>query len=328
MPELVLDKVSGQLLGLLQTGFPLEAEPYTALGSRLGISEGEVIRRIGELRASGIVRLISPVLDARRLGYSSTLAALEIPPEHIASAEQYLASHPGISHGYEREHRFNIWVTLSVPPADDLKGEVADISHRTGAGDILSLPAVKVFKLRTNFSQMEDDEDGSQLPSVSTSGSRAFLSAEERQVINSLQQDLPLEPGPFARIASGLGMDEDSLLGHCRSLLKSGVIRRYGASVNHYMAGYKANAMTCWLVEPGHVDKTARHLASLRRVSHCYERETAPQWHYNLFAMLHGSTKDAVLKEVDHIAKETGLRDYEVLFSTREFKKTRIIYKA
>jgi DNA-binding Lrp family transcriptional regulator len=103
-------------------------------------------------------------------------------------------------------------------------------------------------------------------------------------------------------------------------------MRRYGASVNHYRAGYTANAMTCWAVPPDLVKETGERFASYRQVSHCYERKTNPLWRHNLFAMVHGQSKEICSRVVDKIRSETGLSDQVVLFSTREFKKTRIRY--
>ena len=77
-------------------------------------------------------------------------------------------------------------------------------------------------------------------------------------MINELQQDLPLSPAPFAAMASKLGMDEDDFLEACASLMRSGVIRRYGASLDHNRAGYSANALTCWYAAPDKVDEAGR----------------------------------------------------------------------
>jgi DNA-binding Lrp family transcriptional regulator len=326
MPDSALDAVSRRLLGLLQSEFPMSREPYADLGTKLGIAGEEVISRIQELKSAGIVRQISPVLDARKLGYQSTLVALMINKDHLTRAEQYIAAHPGISHGYQREHEFNIWVTLSVPPGADLQAELIDLSSLTGAEAIFSLAAVRVFKLRTNFGA---DEDGGEDTAIQDSDDLAkptVLSPTDRKIINLLQQDLPLCHDPFAPLAASLEMRISPLLSHCRSLLQRGVMRRYGASINHYHAGYRANAMTCWAVPAGRVGLIGRHLAALRQVSHCYERETNRLWHYNVFAMLHSQSKAACLRVIEKISADTGISDYTTLLSLREFKKTRIRY--
>ena len=326
MPESARVTSENRLLGMLQSGFPLSREPYQDIGIKLGIPGDEVLRGIIDLKKKGIVRQISPVLDARRLGFQSTLVAMKVDGPNIENAESYLGAHPGISHGYEREHEFNIWVTLSVPPGTDLQAEVSGISARCRAVDVIALPATRVFKLRTDFSRTEDLSAEEYVSNCHGLPGRARLGQADREIINGLQHDLALSNDPFAPLAHNLGMDVDNMLARSRSLLRRGVIRRYGASINHRNAGYRANAMTCWDAPAGKVVKLGRLLASKRQVSHCYERATMAPWHYNLFAMLHSRDRTSCLQAIEKMAAETGLRDYIVLFSVKEFKKIRVIY--
>jgi DNA-binding Lrp family transcriptional regulator len=326
MPESARVAPDNRLLGMLQSAFPLSREPYHDIGIELGMAADDVIRGIIDLKKKGIVRQVSPVLDARRLGFQSTLVAMKVEDARIKSAEKYLSGHPGISHGYEREHEFNIWVTLSLPPGTDLQAEVQDISARCSAQAVIALPATRVFKLRTDFSRTEDTPAEELISTGSGLPGRARLSQADRQVINGLQHDLPLCPDPFSLLAHGIGMDVEKMLVHGRSLLRRGIMRRYGASINHRNAGYRANAMTCWVVPAGKVVRLGRLLASSRQVSHCYERAANRLWHYNLFTMVHSRDKTACLRAIEKMAAGTGLTDYAVLFSVKEFKKTRILY--
>ena len=127
-------------------------------------------------------------------------------------------------------------------------------------------------------------------------------------------------------MAASLSMDVEQFLAQCRSLQQRGIIRRFGAAINHNRVGFKANAMTCWVVPPDMVDIAGQKLASLREVSHCYERKTSSLWRYNLFAMIHGHTREDCQNIASNISREIGLTDYVLLFSTKEFKKTRSKY--
>jgi DNA-binding Lrp family transcriptional regulator len=326
MPNIAANTIDDKLLGLLQTGFPLTAEPYSDLGSKLGVTGEEVIRRITALKANGIVRQISPVLDARKLGYQSTLIAMKVGKWETGLAEKTLSGHPGVSHAYERDHEFNIWFTLSMPLSANIETELQKLSSSICAEAVFTLPAVRVFKLRTNFGPDEDNhiEDG--MSQVNALSERVELSEIERKVINVIQEDLPLSSNPFRNTSKKLDISVDDFLGYCRSLLRRGVIRRYGASINHYKAGYRANAMTCWKVPHDIVETVAAGITSLRQVSHCYERETNSSWSYNLYVMIHGCSKTGCIDTVNKIRAGSGISDYAVLFSTREFKKTRIRY--
>lgn len=307
------NSLQSRLLELIQTGFPLNEEPYTELGRRLGVSPEEVIERIRHLKAKGSVREIGPVLDSRRLGYQTTLVAMKVSPDYLEKAAQIINRHPGISHGYKREHRFNLWFTLSLPPQADLEAEIQNLSRAIGAETAFSLPSLQQFKIGTHIGP-------GNLPQP------ARLSPAQRRVINELQQDLPLTRAPFGKMAARLNMDVAGFLAQCQSLLQRRVIRRFGASVNHREAGLKANAMACWVAPAPMVNTAGQELARLSEVSHCYERKTNRLWRYNLFAMIHGHTREACREIAEKVSRETGLNDYVLLFSTRELKKKRVKY--
>ncbi len=323
-----LDSVDRKLLSLLQAEFPLTKEPFAHLGLRLGIGGDEVLYRIEQLKAKEIIRQISPVLDARSLGYQTTLVAMRVAEDQLDEAARVIVEHPGVSHGYERDHHFNLWFTLAIPPAADIETELKQLTSSTDVEAVFALPAVKMFKIGAYFAT----DGNSQLAtgSVTQPGGllpqKAELSQIDRLVINELQQDLPLILRPFTVISARLGMDIEDLLVQCRSLKQRGIIRRFGAAINHRQVGFKANAMACWIAPPEAVDIAGRKLALLREVSHCYERKTNPLWRYNLFAMIHGHARKACQEVARKVSDETGLTDYVLLFSTREFKKVRIKY--
>jgi len=323
-----LDSLDRKLLNLLQAEFPLTGEPYAELGQQTGLDTEEVMQRISRLKEKGIIRMISPVMDPGSLGYRTTLAAMKVAKADLEKAQKVIAGHPGVSHGYEREHRFNVWFTLALPPAADIDTELENLSRAAGAEAAFSLPAIKVFKLAAYFAI---DDDGQNAPAshrgaVHPAG-RVELSSTERLLINALQQDLPLVPAPFTAMAGHAGISVEQFLAGCRALQQRGVIRRFSAMVNHNHIGFTANAMTCWSCPPEITDIAGQKLASLKEVSHCYERETNPLWQYNLFAMIHGRSREACETIADNVSSETGLTDCVVLYSTREFKKTRVKYQ-
>jgi DNA-binding Lrp family transcriptional regulator len=326
MHDADLDIMDRRLLGLAQREFPLTRSPYTDLGRRLELSGDEVIERLGRLKSDGMVRQIGPVMDSSRLGYHSTLAAMQLESAKLESAARVLAIHAGISHAYLRDHAFNIWFTLAIPADISIAVELDRIARGCGAAGCISLPALKVFKLRTYF----DMEGGNYATLDCSRGNHKTgmpeLTQPEKLVINELQQDLSLTYAPFASMASDAGMDEGDFVETCVSLMRRGVIRRYGASLDHNRAGYKVNALTCWQADPGKVDFAARQIAVFKEVSHCYERKTPENWRYNLFAMLHCRDKENYSEAIGRLSAASGLDEFISLFTLKELKKTRIKY--
>ncbi|HQI02295.1 MAG TPA: Lrp/AsnC family transcriptional regulator, partial [Deltaproteobacteria bacterium] len=78
-----MDALDKKILTVINRSIPLEERPFKAVADRVGISEGEVIRRIAGLKAAGIIRRIGGVINPRGLGWHSTLCAASVPEDRI-----------------------------------------------------------------------------------------------------------------------------------------------------------------------------------------------------------------------------------------------------
>lgn len=151
------------------------------------------------------------------------------------------------------------------------------------------------------------------------------LDAIDRKLVVALQSGLPLEPEPWAAVAHETGIDEHVVTDHLRAMIEQGVVRRIAAVPNHYRMGMTANGMSVWDVDDAKVDALGERIGALPFVSHCYRRPRhLPDWPYNLFAMLHGATRDEVTSKREKVAAILGdaCRSGDILFSTRILKKT------
>ncbi len=152
-----------------------------------------------------------------------------------------------------------------------------------------------------------------------------MLDATDRRLIAATQGGLPLTREPYRTLAGQLGLEETDVLARLQRLLRCGAIRRIGAIPNHYALGFTANGMSVWDVADDSVAEVGSKVGALDFVTHCYERPRhLPLWPYNLFAMVHGRTRDEVRAKVAEIAALIGpaSRGHDVLFSTRILKKT------
>lgn len=314
------------LLSLLQSEFPLVERPFARLAERLGCSEQEVLEAAAALKQSGVVRQIGAIFDTARLGYASTLVAMQVDAAHLDDVAAKVSAHEGVSHNYGRAHEFNLWFTLAVPPDGDLAREVAALAAQPGVVQHLMLPTARVFKIDARFGVDRQTAESQHSPTP-LSRPRSTLADEDIPFVRALQEDLPLAHRPFRSLAEAQGLEEGAVLDAARRFLAAGTMRRYGATLRHRQAGYVANAMVCWEVEPDRVESAGRAAAEHPAVSHCYQRPPRPPtWPYTLFTMVHARSDDQLERAVTELRERIQPRGFAALRTVKEYKKARIRY--
>src|SRR5688500_17598729 len=146
-----MDELDRQLLNRIQSNFPLAARPFEVLGQPLGLSEEDTLDRMRALKAGRIVRQISAIFDTKSLGYKSSLVAMRVDPERITEAARIINEHPGVTHNYERNHQYNLWFTIAVPPTSDLEAIVQRIHELAGAEVTRVMYTLRLFKIGVNL---------------------------------------------------------------------------------------------------------------------------------------------------------------------------------
>jgi len=152
-----------------------------------------------------------------------------------------------------------------------------------------------------------------------------LLDDADRRIIQATQAGLPLAARPYHAIAETLGLSAADVMQRMQRMLDLGIIRRIGAVPNHYALGYRANGMTVWDVADERIDELGARVGQLEFVTHCYRRPRhLPDWPYNLFAMVHGRTREEVEAKARLIAELLGdaSRGSDILYSARILKKT------
>jgi DNA-binding Lrp family transcriptional regulator len=84
--------------------------------------------------------------------------------------------------------------------------------------------------------------------------------------------------------------------------------------------------MVAWNVDEARVEQVGTAMAGFDEITHCYRRDPAPGWPYNLYTMVHAGTEAECLSLVEKIAATVGETDYTLLFSRKELKKTSMKY--
>lgn len=145
----------------------------------------------------------------------------------------------------------------------------------------------------------------------------------DREILKILQDDVPLVSRPFLEVAKKLDIKEEEVIRRIKKMMSEGIVRRFSASIRHRKLGITANPLVAWKVPEKRVEEVGEKLASFEEVTHCYERAAVPgKWEYNIYTMIHGYNRDDVKKTAKKLSDAIGIKDYELLYSSKEFKKT------
>jgi DNA-binding Lrp family transcriptional regulator len=155
-----LDDLDRRLLNLVQEDFPIDERPYLVLAKRLGCDEREIIDRLTNLVAAGVIRHLSPVFDLRKLGYCSTLAALNVPTERVDEVAAAVNRHPEVTHNYLRDAEPNVWFTVIAESQAALSDKLEEIEREANSGPVQFFPARRMFRARVVFDFAEEQNAG------------------------------------------------------------------------------------------------------------------------------------------------------------------------
>jgi DNA-binding Lrp family transcriptional regulator len=145
-----MDDKDRSILNTIQRDFPLEAEPFRAVGERVGLPAQEVLERVRRLKEDGVIRRIGAVFEPRKIGFTSTLCAARVPEKKAAVFTAAVNACPGVTHHYRRDHEYNYWFTFIAPSAEALETALAEIREKTGV-EVASFRSVRTYKIDASF---------------------------------------------------------------------------------------------------------------------------------------------------------------------------------
>ena len=327
-----LDDTDKLLLNVLQSKFPLDPRPFAGVAEATKLGEDEVMARTQRLLDERIIREITPIFDTSALGYESMLVAAKVDTESPHRPAQIINEHPGVSHNYLRNHDFNLWFTIAVPPDSrlGLEGTLDALKQASGAESIRQLPTITMFKINMNL-EMEGGTEALAKPAEAVKPlprERVPFDDFDVALVRALQGPMAVRSDAYAPAAAELGVPVERLLEHCRGMVERKLLRRVAAILFHRRAGFSANGMGVWKVPAPRVMELGPQMAAVRGVSHCYQRPIYADWPYSVFTMAHGRSKEECDAVLDGVAGVAGLGPSEraTLYSSTEFKKIRLHY--
>ncbi len=310
-----------RLLNDWQHGFPLCRDPFGVLAAQTGLDREEVLAQLQTAQDDGRISRIGGVF-AHGSGGDAVLAAMAVPLHRIEAVAAAVSAHPGVNHNYLREHQHNLWFVMTGADRHAVETGVSGLEHATGL-PAMRLRMVRPYRIDLGF-DLGGDTAHQPMRATAAVASLAPLPSSQWPLARRVEAGLPLVERPYAQWAEALGSDEDGVTERIGQWLAEGRLKRFGVVVRHHELGFAANAMTVFDVPDERVDACGQALAEQAGVTLAYRRTRAEGWPYNLYAMVHGTHREAVTAVIERVTQAAGLAPFprEVLFSTRRFKQT------
>lgn len=306
-----VDQRDRELLNALQGDIPVSSTPFAIVGQIIEMSEKEVLKRAEKLRRAGVLRRMQLVFNTRALGYTTCLAAAKVAEDKLERAASVMNIHPGVYQNYQRNHDYNLWFSLAIPPDSRLgiEGTIATLSREAEVEKTRLFPTLRLFT-----SDGASEPESAQQP----------LTADEIEYVKLLQMEVPLQPRPFDFIARRSGIDEQGFFDAVRNFVDRGQILRIAATVQQRKNPFQTNAMSVWSVDEKQIDSFVTTALARVAVPRCYLRPTYEDWPYNLFATVQARSIEECNAIVAEVADETGVTSCKTLYPTKEHKNTRV----
>ncbi len=327
-------EIEMKVLNRIQKDMPMIPDIYRELARELSMPPGEFLYIASDMKERGVLRTVSAIFDARKIGYRSALVAMRVAPGLIEKASSVVNSHPGVSHNYIRDNEYNMWFTIADESDEKMRFSLRRIAELSGTDDYIILENKKQYKIGVILDV--SDEPGAAGTSAGPQSNpypahdAVRLSEDEIETVRVLQYDLPVIDMPFEALAieHKSRLSAAALLEIGKDLKHRGLMRRYAGVLRHQKAGYTSNAMTVWRPDGTEsLDSAASLMSRERSVSHLYVRTVHEgRWEYPLFAMIHAKSDSELSSIIDGIAHRSGITDYRVLKSVKELKKMRVRY--
>ena len=321
-----LSQLERRFINNFQGNFPLEERPFKRIADQLNSSEDSLIEIVNKLKTESILTRFGPLYDADSLGGGLTLAAIAVPEDRYEIVTEQVNAFSEVAHNYRREHELNMWFVLATETPDEIENTLQSIEQSTKL-KIYNFPKQHEFYIGL-WLNLSADGSTTTVPvknKIFKKTNKHELDSIDRKLISVTQSGLSIEPLPYKTIAHNIGITQEEVIQRLKRMLSAGIIRRIGAVPNHYRLGLTANGMTVWEVDEKRIIELGTIIGQLDFVSHCYQRPShLPIWPYNMFAMVHGQTRDEVDKKTMQISALLGknCRAYDTLFSSAILKKT------
>ncbi len=128
------------------------------------------------------------------------------------------------------------------------------------------------------------------------------LDSLDRQLLDIIQTDFPLDPRPYAVLGQRLGISEEQALERVRALRVKKIIRRLGANFQSAKLGF-VSTLCAAKVPEAKLETFISEVNAQPGVTHNYLRDHS----YNVWFTLISPSREQARKILDQISARTGI---------------------
>lgn len=318
MPSIIDKDIVKTLLMELQYNFPLSRRPFRDIGSKLKLSENEVVRFVRKLVHRNIIRRISLNLEPMLLDSGvRALIGLKVEEKYARDVGRVINDIEGVKHNYLRDDKqFNLWFTLKLDTFKEINSIVNMILSTGYVEDYIILPTKRIYKLDVRYNLYKGI---SWSPPIESKSDKSMLKKInlDRDIIIDLSRGIDVVEEPFKEYLYKYGFSIDAFLEELHKLLKYRLGRYFGATLDSYGIGFKENAMILVSVDEDRVPNLFRKIVhDIPEATHCIERESPNNvWKYKGYIMIHSKERSLMTPIINHIKKYNEVDDVNIVYS-------------
>ena len=306
-----------------------QRDPLGEISQQSGIDLDVVIERIRALLRAGTVRRVRQTLLPTNLAQGA-LVAWQVPSDRLQAAFDFMFQQdPFSGHVVTRTtdavtagSNYKLWTTLKVPQGYLMEKHADYLAARVGAESYHLMPAKAIFALGVGHTRRRGMEPGSKSDALAEAAYTEVIELSElewRALIAMKREFSPEEivPNIWHSRAQEAGLTLSTFYEVALSLSRRKAIGRFSTFLEHVKPvadGQRVtryNALFHWAVPLGREIEAGREVGRHHILTHCYWRDTGPEFQsVNIMAVAHGTDKARLLQHkaaIDEHLKSVGI---------------------
>ncbi len=141
------------------------------------------------------------------------------------------------------------------------------------------------------------------------------IGVKNKEILNNIQLNFPIDSRPYKIIAEKLGLSEDELIQRIKQMKKDMLIRRIGGNFSPDRLGYHSTLCAA-MVSEDKIDLFTQTVNAYSGVTHNYKRDHK----FNVWFTFIAPSVEKINESLQEISDKTGVKTILNLPATRVFK--------